>query len=156
MDEEDNFAVWLADGMLRADDDEFAAESLGQLFEEAKSSSDFSAKLEAAASQDVRPGDFGMEFIGPLLPILFVELGRMVWQSYSKALVDKGGKALADLTVEKVKSLFVAKLKTPEGMSEAEQQLHSIAITSGLNAEQADKLIVTLNNPRLAETLIAP
>ncbi|WP_158032218.1 hypothetical protein [Rhizobium rhizosphaerae] len=49
--------------------------------EEANTSAEFAAKLEEAASQKKRPGDFGVEFIGPLLPLLLVTLGQELWKS---------------------------------------------------------------------------
>ena len=69
MDEKDVFAVWFADAMLQANDDPFGAASLNQMTEESATSAEFDAKLDEAASQEKRPGDFGIEFLGPLLPV---------------------------------------------------------------------------------------
>jgi hypothetical protein len=84
MDERDVFAVWLGDTVLRANGDDFGAAALGSIAQE----KDLNAALKDAGSNTRRPGDFGVEFIGPLLPVLLVEFGRLLWDAYSKALVE--------------------------------------------------------------------
>lgn len=153
MDDKDLFAVWFADAVLQTSGDPFAAASLQQMAEESRSSAEFDAKLDEAASQEKRPGDLGIEFLGPVLPVLLVTLGRELWASYCKELVEKGGKALADLTVDAIKGLVRRKLTAPGEMGVTDQQVRDAAERSGLSAEQIDALITTLHSPDLVQSL---
>lgn len=152
MDERDAFAVWLGDIILRANGDEFGAAALGSLAQE----KDFDAALKDAGSNPRRPGDFGVEFIGPLLPVLLVEFGRLLWDAYSKALVEQGGKALASVTVDKVKDQIKATFSHRAAMlsaADAEAQLREAGQASGLNDEQIGKLLEAFRNPAAVRAL---
>lgn len=155
MDEQDGFAVWIADGLLKAQDDDIAAASLSDLYANSPNSAEFNRQLDEASSQIKRPGDFGLDFIGPLLPVLFVEFGRLLWQAYSKELVSQGSKALAGATIDTVKSLFKRKVGTPEGLAEAETHMREVAKRSGLNSEQTEAVLAALRDPRLSAALVA-
>lgn len=155
MDEQDDFAVWVADGLLKAQDDEIAAASLSDLYAKSANPAEFDRQLDEASSQAKRPGDFGLEFIGPLLPVLFVEFGRLLWQAYSKELLSQGGKALAGATIDAVKALFKKKSASPEGLAEAEVHMRDVAQRAGLNNEQTEAVVAALRDPNLASTLVA-
>jgi hypothetical protein len=153
MDDKDVFAVWLADAVLQTSGDPIGAASLNQMIEDSGNSAEFSAKLDEAASQEKRPGDFGVEFLGPLLPVLLVALGRELWESYSKELVDKGGKALADATIDGVKALFRRKVATPAEAGASDAEVRAAAGRAGFSPEQTDTLLTKLHSPELAQTL---
>ena len=156
MDDKDRFAVWLADTVLQANGDDFGAAALGALAEEGERTGDFDAALKGAASSTRRPGDFGVEFVGPLLPVLLVEFGRLLWAAYSKALAEQGGKALAAVTIDKIKELVNATFARRQSVlsaADAEAQLRRAGQVSGLNDEQVNKLLDTLHNPEAVRAL---
>ena len=156
MDDKDKFAVWLADTVLQANGDAFGAAALGALAEEGERSGKFDDALREASSSARRPGDFGVEFVGPLLPVLLVEFGRLLWDAYSKALFEQGGKALASLTIDKVKELVKATFAHRQSIlstDDAETQLRKAGAASGLNDEQVSKLLEALHNPEAVRAL---
>ncbi|MFZ1430500.1 MAG: hypothetical protein WAS21_27465 [Geminicoccaceae bacterium] len=156
MDDKDKFSVWLADTILQANGDAFGAAALGALAEESERTGNFDDALREAGSNTRRPGDFGVEFVGPLLPVLLVEFGRLLWDAYSKALVEQGGKALASLTIEKIKELVKATFghrQSVLSITDAEAQLRKAGQASGLNDEQVSKLLEKLRNPEAVRAL---
>jgi hypothetical protein len=156
MDDKDSFAVWMAGAVLRANNDEIAAEALGDLARQAQTSAELDAALNSTRSVGRRPGDFGVEFIGPLLPILLIEFGRMLWDAYAKSLADQGGKALATATLNMIKVLARRTwTQTPGAISpgEAEQRLREAALHCGLDSAQTEKLVSSLRSPELAHEL---
>lgn len=156
MDDKDRFAVWLADTVLQANGDAFGAAALTTLAQEGDRTGNFDAALREAGASTRRPGDFGVEFVGPLLPILLVEFGRLLWDAYSKALVEQGGKALASLTIDKGKELVKSTFSHRQSVldtDEAEAQLRKAGRDTGLNEEQVGKLLGALRNSEAVRAL---
>lgn len=156
MNDKDRFSVWLAEEVLRANGDMFGAAALGTLSQEGERTENFDAALREAGSSIRRPGDFGVEFVGPLLPILLVEFGRLLWDAYFKALVEQGGKALASATIEKAKELVKATFSGREGVlnaDEAEALMRKAGRNAGLTEEQTVRLMEALRNPEAVRVL---
>jgi hypothetical protein len=152
MGDKDRFAVWLADTILHGNDDEFGAAALASLEQEGERTGNFDAALRMAASNDRRPGDFGVEFVAPLLPVLLVEFGH----PYSKALFEEGGKALASVTIDKIKSLVKATFSHRDGLlsiADADAQLRKAGRDSGLNDQQINKLLESVHAPKAVRAL---
>jgi hypothetical protein len=156
MGDKDRFAVWLADTILHGNDVEFGAAALSSLEQEGERTGNFDAALRMAASNDRRPGDFGVEFVAPLLPVLLVEFGRLLWDAYSKALFEEGGKALASVTIDKIKSLVKATFSHRDGLlsiADADAQLRKAGRDSGLNDQQINKLLESVHAPKAVRAL---
>lgn len=156
MNDRDIFAVWIAGAVLQGDEDEFAAEALKGLAAEASATGDLDQVLSAAATTDRRPGDIGLDFVGPLVPVILVGFGRLLWDAYMKALAEKGGKALADVTLSGLKEL-VRRTWTGENqtvrLDEAEARLLAAASRAGLPADQAAALAASLRKPGVVVAL---
>lgn len=158
MNDRDAFALWIAVSMLRANEEDFAAEALISLGDRAKTSADLDSALTAAASGTRRPGDFGVEFIGAVLPVILVEFGRMLWDAYARSLADQGGKALATATLESLKELVRHTWSQKSGsisLRDAEDRLREAALRSGLDQAQIQKLVSSLSRPAMANELAA-
>jgi hypothetical protein len=159
LEDKDAFAVWLAGAILRANADDISAAALSGMANKAKSKSDFDLAIKGATTTSKRrPGDFGLEVIGPLIPVLLVEFGRLLWDAYVKALAQEGGKALASVTLKAVKELakrtWSAK-PADVSLPDAEATLRTVALSAGLNSAQAQKLIENLHKPTVADELAA-
>jgi hypothetical protein len=158
MDKRDEFALWIATEVLRANEDALSASALEQIGERAASPQALEAALQEAAAQSRRPGDFGVEFIGPLIPVVLVGFGRLLWDEYVKALAKNGGDALAKLTIEAVKEL-VRKTWSQDGstltVTEAEGRLREAAAKAGLDGAQTEVVLGSLRKPAVAAALTA-
>jgi hypothetical protein len=157
MDDQDEFAVWLAETMLQATGDGFGAAALADIRKNVGPGGNLSQALSKASTHTQRPGDFGVEFVAPLLPVLLVEFGRLLWDAYAKALVEESGKALAKATVDGVKDMLRHTFSKPEGAAitsaDAEAALRQAGQTAGLNPAQVDKLVETLHSPETVRVL---
>jgi hypothetical protein len=157
MNEQDEFAVWLAETMLRANGDGFGAAALVDIRESLGPRMTLNQALDKASTHTQRPGDFGVEFVGPLLPVLLVEFGRLLWNAYAKALVEESGKALAKATIDRVKDMVRHTFTKAEGAAikpaDAEAVLRQAGQTAGLNLEQIDKLVETLHSVQTVRAL---
>lgn len=157
MEDKDAFAVWIAQAMLLANDDEFGAAALFNLAQPVHSGAELDAAL-AHASANRRPGDFGVEFVSAVLPVVLVEFGRMLWDAYVKSLAEEGGKALATVTMDKIRQLA---RRTWSGQSvvvslaEAETRLRQAAAKAGLSAEQTSQLVKSLQSTTMRDGLDA-
>ncbi len=156
MNDKDTFAVWIAEAMLHANGENFAAAALADLAQEAETAGDLDLALNAAASNTRRAGDFGVEFIGPLLPVFLVEFGRMLWEAYLKALAEQGGKALASVTIATIKELARHTwLHTQPVISldDVEARLREAGSRAGIDKAHIDKLILSLRSPEMGHAL---
>lgn len=157
MNDQDAFAVWIASAMLRASNDEFAEEALASLASQAKTSAELD-KLVAEAAGDRRPGDFGVDFVGALVPALLISFGRVLWDAYAKSLTDQGAKALAAATIDKVKKLARrtwSRSSDTISLIDAETRLREAASRTGLDAAQTEKLVSCLHSPEMADVVAA-
>jgi hypothetical protein len=135
--------VWIARAMLLANNDEFGAEALVNLSHQARSSAELDQAL-GGASANRPPGDFGVEFVGAVLPALLIEFGRLLWDAYTKSLAEQGGKALATITIDKIKQLARHTWSRPGAvisLADAETRLRQAASHAGLDAAQTDRLV---------------
>lgn len=158
MNDKDTFAVWIAESMLRAHGEEFAAEALTHLSGQARTSTDLESALSEAASSDRRPGDFGVEFIGPILAGILFEFGRRLWDAYAKSLAEQGGKELAKVTLDNIKKLTRDTWSRSPGaisLTDAESRLREAATRAGLDAAQTEKLVSSMYSPEMAHGLAA-
>ena len=112
------------------------------------------AALDDLRSFDRRPGDFGVEFVGPLLLPIVVEAARQLWASYLKGLTDKGGAQLATMTVEAVKGLIKHIWSQEKNLSSRYAALlRAEAERQGLPTDQIERLVRTVSGPALEEEL---
>ncbi len=158
MNDKDTFAAWIAEAMLRAHGEDFAAEALTHLAGQAQTSADLDSALSAAASSDGRPGDFGVEFIGPILAGLLIEFGRRLWDAYATPLAEQGGKALATATIDKIKELARhtwSRSPSAISLTDAEARLREAATRAGLDAAETEKLVSSMYSPEMAHGLAA-
>jgi hypothetical protein len=158
VNDKDTFAVWLAETVLTADGDAIGAATLSALALQAQGEGNLDKVLEQASANTRRPGDFGVEFVGPLLPVLLVEFGRILWDAYAKSLVEQGGKALATVTIDTVKGLVRRTFTHQDSalsISDADTQLRKAGQAAGLNEAQVNKLLETLHNPEAMRALAA-
>lgn len=158
MNDKDTFSVWLAETVLVANGDAIGAATLSALARHARGEDGLDAVLAQASTNTKRPGDFGVEFVGAILPVLLVEFGRMLWDAYTKSLAEEGGKALATATIDAIKGLVRRTFRGENGalsIADAESQLRKAARASGLNDAQVDKLLETLHNPEAVRALAA-
>lgn len=156
MNDRDTFAVWIAGAVLRGDEDDFAAEALKALAAEAAGADDLDRALSAAAMDEKRPGDIGLDFVGPLVPLVLVGFGRLLWDAYVKALAEKGGKALAEVTLSGLKDLVRGTWAGADPtlrLDDAEARLMAAASHAGLSADQAAGLVASLRKPGMAAAL---
>ena len=157
MSQRDEFAVWLAGSILETNDDEFGAAALADIGDRVNNGDSLDLALEGASAHDKRAGDFGVEFMAPLLPVLLVEFGRLLWDAYAKGLVEETGKALAKLTVDSVKDLLHRTFSKPEDApiapADVEAALRQVGRTAGLNPAQIEKLVETLHTPETVRAL---
>jgi hypothetical protein len=156
VNDKDTFAVWLAETVLTANGDAIGAATLSALALQAQGEANLDAMLEQASTNTRRPGDFGVEFVGPLLPVLLVEFGRMLWDAYAKSLVEQGAKSLATVTIDKVKGLVRQTFSHQSdslSIADAESQLRKAGQAAGLNEAQVNKLLETLHNPEAVRAL---
>ena len=155
MEKRDEFAVWLATTVLDATGDAFSAAALSDLAE--RSGADgLDAKIKEATINSQRPGDFGIEFVGPLLPVLLVEFGRMLWDAYAKAVVEEGGKELAGASIKFVRDALHRTFGGrggPLSVADAEAKLREAGEKANLTAEQIDELLRTLRDPEAVRAL---
>jgi hypothetical protein len=152
MNDEDTFAVWIAAAVLRTDGDTVAASTLEHMASQTSVDRPLDTVLGSAAAPRKRPGDFGLEFVAPFLPLVLVEFGRLLWHAYTAALAKKGGEALATATVDRIKALLKRTLSNKEAeisLAEAEERLRQAALAQHLSAEQTNRLIASLRDPRL-------
>lgn len=152
MNDEDTFAVWIAAAVLRTDGDPIAAVTLEHIASKATADKPLDTVLAAAATNLKRPGDIGLDFVEPFLPVVLVEFGRLLWHAYVAALAKKGGEALGAATVNRIKALLKRTLsdKEPEiSLAEAEERLKQAALAQQLSPEQTSRLIATFRAPRL-------
>lgn len=153
MNDRDAFAVWFAAAALRANKEGLVADGLLALAGDAQTSAELDEKVRAASRSRARPGDFGIEFLVAALPGLLLTLGRMLWDEYSKALAEQGGKALAAATIDKVKELTRrtwSRSDAPISLEDAEARLRQAAAKAGLNAAMTDRLVSSLHGPEMA------
>lgn len=158
MNDKDTFAVWIAAAMLRVNNEDFAAEALASLSGQARTGADLDKALSASSSGSRRPGDFGVEFLGALLPAVLVEFGRMLWDAYARDLAVEGGKTLATVTIEKIKELTRHTWsRSPGSLSliEVEAQLRGAAQRAGFDSVQTEKLVASLHSPEMAHGVAA-
>jgi len=149
LEEKDSFAVWMADTVLRANNQDIEADLLMSMAEEAVSPAAFDEALKAASTSETRPGDMGLEFLGPLLPVVLVEFGRLVWQAYAKSLMEEGAKAAAAATIDAVKSLVkksFAHAPDAPPMSDIENSLRAAAAKAGVKADVTEQLVASLRS----------
>jgi hypothetical protein len=158
MNDKDTFAVWVAETVLVANGDAIAAATLSALARQTQGEGGLDTVLEQASANTRRPGDFGVEFVGPLLPVLFVEFGRMLWDAYVKSLAEQGGRALATTTIDTVKGLVRRTFTHQDNalsVTDADTQLRKAGQAAGLNDAQVDKLLEALHNPKAVHALTA-
>ena len=156
MDDKDTFAVWVAGSVLRANEEDFEAATLDDLAAGVKTTGDLDAALKEASSDTRRPGDFGLEFIGPLLPVILVEFGRLLWDSYVKSLADEGGKELASATIDKIKAMARGSWShnaSAMPLSEVEARLREAATHAHLTRPQTEKLVTYMLHPEVEHEL---
>jgi hypothetical protein len=149
MDDKDAFAVWVAEAMLLANGDEFSAAALVSLSRQANTSAEFDQALSAAATNR-RPGDFGVDFVSAILPVVLIEFGRMLWDAYAKSLAEEGGKALASATIDKIRQMARytwSRSRAVISLADAEARLRQAASHAGLDAAQTNKLVQALHSP---------
>lgn len=157
MNDRDTFAIWIATSMLRASNDEFSEAALANIASRAKTSAELD-QLVSTAPADGRPGDFGVEFAGTLIPPLLIAFGRLLWDAYSKSLVEQSAKALAKSTIEKAKDLARrtwSRAPNTISLSDAETRLRDVAIRAGLDAAQTEMLVSCLHSPEMADEVAA-
>jgi hypothetical protein len=155
MDQTDELTLWIADGWLRASDEEVEGLVVEDLWDQAKSGTPLADSLAALGSSERQAGDFGMEIAGALLAPLLVELLKEFWSAYVKKLAEKLGSKLADETTGGLKSLFLAALGKSGGDAAAdlERRVRQLAHDKRIPQKEADRLLASLRSPRLAEEL---
>ncbi|MGE0700415.1 MAG: hypothetical protein AB7O57_15065 [Hyphomicrobiaceae bacterium] len=159
MNDKDQFAVWIASKILRANDDGISASTLEAIARQSTSTKALDDSLADSVAQSRRPGDFGVEFVVALLPIVLVEFGRLLWEEYTKALAKQGGDALAKLTIDASKALARKTWSMDAAtltLAEAEAKLKQAAVKAGLDATQTDMVIKSLRNPEVSAALGKP
>lgn len=156
MNDKDLFALSIAAAMLRADDDDFSAAALTHIAERASQTQDLESLLAAATKNEKRPGDMGLEFIEPFLPVVLVHFGQILWDAYVKEITKQGAKALSDLSLKGVKALFKRTLSSPQSavsLADIEARLKQVALQEQLSDAQTDKLLASLRGKKLITEL---
>lgn len=147
MNDQDKFAVWIADTILRVNDEEIFAETLQIQASQVETPEELDKILKDTDLGKPKPGDFGLEFIGSFMVMALVEFGRKLWDSYLDALAEEGGKELASITIDKIKPLLAdtwGNKLAVISLDDAAARLREVAAKNGLRQEQTEKLIESL------------
>ena len=157
MEDQDRFAVWIAQAVLLANEEEFTSEALAALARKAELEGSLDAALKAATSNQRRPGDMGLDIVGPVLAMILVEFGRMLWKAYAQSLVEQGGKALAEATITTMKNLARRTWSGQhEGVSldEVERLLREAAGRAKLDGTETERLVRSLRSAEATQSVV--
>ena len=156
MNDKDRFAIWFSETTLRVADDEIELIALQDMKARAHKASDLDAVLSATNLR--RPGDFGVEIIGAALSTFCILIGRQLWESYTKNLVDRAGKELADLTVEKFKGLILRIWRGDDpamDLDQIESMVRNAATQTSLETTDVDHLVEVLRSDEMKQAMLA-
>jgi hypothetical protein len=156
MYEKDQFAIWFSEVTLHAANEDIELLALKDIKASAYEADDLDTALSTTTER--RPGDFGVEFIAAALSSFCILIGRQLWESYTKSLSDKVGEELADLTVEKAKTLLKRVWQGDDpamSLKEIENMVRKAAAKTELETSDVDRLIEVFKSEEMKQAMLS-
>ena len=149
---EEALSLWLAGAALRSAGEPIQALVLDEVGHDMEAGATLAQALEKVTQSERRPGDFGAEFLGPMLLPILIEGIKAFWNLYLTELQKKAFGELATMTIDAVKAAFrkaVSSSEKEELLDGLEQSLRQVAAAHRLSAEQTARLIALTKSPEL-------
>jgi hypothetical protein len=156
---DDEIGLWLTRGILRSSGENIQVMVLDSLQEEVERGKDLGDVLEQASKPERQPGDFGAEFVVPIILPILIEAAKEFWSAYASEVQKKAAAKLATLTVDAVKdalrSIFRER-KTNDASGNLQDAIRRVANERGLDDATTQRLVAVIEAPdfvaRLDET----
>lgn len=145
----DALSLWLAAAALRSADEPIQALVLDQVRQETEVGVPLAQALDKATRSERKPGDFGVEFIGPLLLPLLIEGVKAFWKLYLTELQKKAAGEIATVTIDAVKAVFRKAMSGGDKekiVGGLETSLRAVAVEHKLSADQTARLIALVKS----------
>lgn len=152
----DALSLWLAGAALRSGGEPIQALVLDEVRQDMEAGTPLTEAVNRATRGERQPGDFGVEFVGPLLLPILIEGIKAFWNIYLTELQKKAFGELATLTIDAVKAAFRRALASAEKgkvLGDLEQSLRDVAAAHHLSAEQTTRLIALTKSADLDNAL---
>jgi hypothetical protein len=153
---EDEFAVMIADAVLKTSGDVIQVEVLNELAQSARAIGDLDRQIAETRKFERRPGDLGMEIVGALVIPILIEAGKQFWAIYIKKLSEKSANVLAEYTISEIRKLAERIWRGEDtliSVGKFETLVREAAAKEGLALDQTERLVTALRSRNVVDEL---